>query len=154
MNNFRMWLSRMMVGRYGTDDLNRFLLIVAMVLIILGIFFRGRLIDLLTVLVLIYVYCRMFSRNINARYRENQKFLGFASKFRRSKGSGGYGNAGGYGGGFGGNGGFSSGFASGKDKSHKILRCPGCGEKLRVPKGAGTIMISCPHCNTKFKKKV
>lgn len=140
MNNFRMWMANLMRGRYGTDELNKFLLVVALVLIILDMFVRWRFIDLLTVLILIYVYCRMFSRNINNRYRENQKFLGFISKFRGGKSSGA--------------GGFSSGFSSGKDKTHKILRCPGCGEKLRVPKGAGTIMINCPHCNTKFKKKV
>lgn len=153
MNNFRMWMANLMRGRYGTDELNKFLLVVALVLIILDMFVRWRFIDLLTVLILIYVYCRMFSRNINNRYRENQKFLGFISKFRGGKGSGGY--AGGYSNAGGsGTGGFSSGFSSGRDKTHKILRCPGCGEKLRVPKGAGTIMINCPHCNTKFKKKV
>ena len=47
-----------------------------------------------------------------------------------------------------------AGKRSGRDKTHKIMRCPGCGEKLRVPKGAGKINITCPHCGTKFIKKV
>ncbi len=144
MNRFGMWFANLMRGRYGTDNLNRFLLIVAFVLIIIDMFLRWRLLHLLTVVLLIYIYCRMFSRNINARYRENQKFLQFAARFRKGRSGGGYGSYGGY----------SGGAGKTKDKTHKILRCPGCGEKLRVPKGAGTINISCPHCGTKFVKKV
>lgn len=75
MNNFRMWLANFMRGRYGTDDLNKFLLVIAVVLIIIDIFVRSWFVDALTVLLLIYIYCRMFSRNINARYMENQRFL-------------------------------------------------------------------------------
>lgn len=140
MNRFGMWFANLMRGRYGTDNLNRFLLIVAFAVIIIDMFLRWRILDLVTVALLIYVYCRMFSRNINARYRENQKFLQFTAKFRK-------GRSGGYSGGF-------SGAGKAGDKTHKILRCPGCGEKLRVPKGAGKINISCPHCGTKFVKKV
>lgn len=117
-----------MRGRYGTDSLNRFLLVVTLVLIIIDLFVNWRFVDVLTVLLLIYIYCRMFSRNISARYRENQKFLDFIAKFR--------------------------GVGAVNTKTHKVMRCPGCGGKLRVPKGAGTIMISCPHCNTKFQKTV
>ena len=126
MNRFGMWFNNMMRGRYGTDNLNRFLLTAAFIIIVIDIFLRWRILDLITVALLIYVYCRMFSRNINARYRENQKFLQFISRFRGRS----------------------------TDAAHKILRCPGCGEKLRVPKGDGKINISCPHCGTKFIKKV
>jgi len=128
MGSFKMWLANFMRGRYGNDDLNKFLIIVTLVLIILDIFVRWRWIDILTVLLLIYIYSRMFSRSINNRYAENQKFLGFISKFR--------------------------GVGAVNTKSHKVMRCPGCGQRLRVPKGAGTIMIKCPNCNTQFQKKV
>ena len=150
MNRFSMWFANLMRGRYGTDDLNRFLLIVAVIFIVLDIFLRMRIIDLLIVALLIYTYCRMFSRNINARYRENQKFLQLVSRFRRRSTGGGFG--GGSGGGA--NGWNAGNAAAGKDRAHKVLRCPGCGEKLRVPKGAGKINITCPHCGTKFIKKV
>lgn len=123
MNRFGMWFNNMMRGRYGTDNLNRFLLTAAFIIIVIDIFLRWRILDLITVALLIYVYCRMFSRNINARYRENQKFLQFISRFRGRS----------------------------TDAAHKILRCPGCGEKLRVPKGAGKINIklsSLPELNS------
>lgn len=144
MNRFGMWFANLMRGRYGTDNLNRFLLVIALILVIADMFIRWRVLYLIAVILLIYVYCRMFSRNVNARYRENQKFLQLTARFRKkSSGEGGYA------------GGSTSGWnGKVKDKDHKILRCPGCGEKLRVPKGAGKINISCPHCGTKFIKKV
>ena len=115
---------------------------------------------MLAVLILIYVYCRMFSRNINARYRENQKFLQFTAKFRRNGGPGNASYGGAYGGGQYGNTANSGSAGWGrkakpaKDRDHKIFKCPVCGEKLRVPKGAGKISITCPHCGEKFIKKV
>ena len=138
MSRLSMWFANFMRGRYGTDNLNRFLLIVALITIIVDLFVAWRWVDVLTVILLIYIYARMFSRNINARYRENQKFLALTSRFRNGNGGG----AGSF-----------AGFGN-RDKNHKIFRCPGCGSKLRVPKGAGTIIISCPHCNTKFNKTV
>ncbi len=134
MNRFSMWLANFMRGRYGMDQFNRFLMIVALIVIVADMFLRMRILDLLTVALLIYIYCRMFSRNHNARYRENQKFLSMASRFR--------------------GGSFQRGVRVEKDRTHKIMRCPGCGEKLRVPRGVGKIEITCPHCGTKFTKKV
>ncbi len=160
MNRFGMWFANLMRGRYGNDNLNRFLLIVSVILIIADMFIRWRLLYMLAVLILIYVYCRMFSRNINARYRENQKFLQFTAKFRRNGGPGNASYGGTYGGGqYGnaansGNAGWGRKAKPAKDKNHKIFKCPVCGEKLRVPKGAGKISITCPHCGEKFIKKV
>ena len=145
MNRFSMWFANMMRGRYGVDQLNRFLFILTLVLIVIDMFARTRILHFLTVILLIYTYSRMFSRNIRARSAENQKFLQITSRFR--------GNRGGYGNNVGRQGGIS-GFWKKKDPAHRILRCPGCGEKLRVPRNAGTIRIKCPHCGEQFTKKV
>lgn len=148
MGRFNMWIANLMRGRYGMDNFNRSLMIVGLVLIIVNMFLRSGLLNFLIVLLLIYIYCRMFSRNINARYGENQKYLQFISRFknRRSIGTGDRSETKSESAGF--------GFAGKKDNTHRILRCPGCGEKLRVPKGAGKINIHCPYCNTSFIKKV
>ena len=90
MNRFSMWFANMMRGRYGVDQLNRFLLIVALVLIVIDMFVRSRILHFLTIILLIYTYSRMFSRNIRARSTENQKFLQITSRFRGNRG--GYGN--------------------------------------------------------------
>lgn len=145
MNRFSMWFANMMRGRYGVDQLNRFLLIVTLILIVIDMFLRTRILHFLTVILLIYTYSRMFSRNIQARSAENQKFLQITSRFRGNRN--GYGNNSGRQGGM-------SGFWKKKDPDHRILRCPGCGEKLRVPRNAGTIRIKCPHCGEQFTKKV
>lgn len=129
MNRFSLWLANIMRGRYGVDQFSRFMLVLSIILVVLNMFIRTRLLHLLIVALLIYIYCRIFSRNYSARANENQKFLQIMSRFRGNKS-----------------------FA--KDNTHRILRCPSCGERLRVPKGAGRIKISCPHCGTQFMKKV
>lgn len=133
MGRFNMWLANLMRGRYGTDNLNKAIIILTFVLIVINMVIRSRIINFAVVILLIYIYCRMFSRNINARYRENQLYLQFINKIKRKA---------------------TPEAAQHKDKAHKILRCPNCGEKLRVPKGAGKINITCPICHTKFIKKV
>ena len=67
---------RFMQGRYGVDQFSRFLLGVALVSIIISIFTRGYLGNLLNtigLLAIVYTYFRIFSRNIQKRYAENQK---------------------------------------------------------------------------------
>ena len=38
-------------------------------------------------------------------------------------------------------------------KTHRRFACPKCHQKVRVPKGKGKIMITCPKCGEKFAKK-
>ena len=80
--------NKFMQGRYGVDDLSRFTMGVALVLIILAMFANifsrtvGSTLDILGVAAIVYAYIRIFSRNIQQRYAENQKFLQMTSKFR------------------------------------------------------------------------
>jgi len=120
-----------MQGRYGVDDFSRFIMGVALVLIILAMF--ANIFSRTVGSTLVYAYIRIFSRNIQQRYAENQKFLQMTSKFRFR-------------------------FNKEKDlmkqrKTHHIYSCPGCGQKIRIPKGKGKIEIECPKCHTKFVKR-
>ena len=167
MNRFGMWFSNFMRGRYGTDDFNRFLIIVTLALIVIDLFVNFRVLDFAIVALLIYTYCRMFSRNINARYRENMKFLQFKGKFSRAKGSrpgrGRGGNAG-YGSdpfghvspenGGGSGGGFGMHSKSGSGTVYRIFICPSCGGKFRVPQGVGKVSVKCPHCGRKSTETI
>ena len=82
-------MQRFMAGRYGNDQLNQFIFIVAIISMVLEIITRQSLFYTLTLVLLILAYVRVFSRNINKRYEENMKFLqkkdAILNKFRKQK---------------------------------------------------------------------
>ncbi len=124
---------RFMQGRYGVDELSRFLTASGLILIIANLFFRSILLSYVVLAVLAYCYYRMFSRNYSRRYAENQKFLSWRNRIK-------------------------SGPARWKKemqqrKIYHIYRCPSCRQKIRVPRGKGNIIVTCPKCRTEFRKK-
>lgn len=129
---------RFMQGRHGVDDFARFTMGVACVSIILAIFTRNgsfisALLDTIGLLSIIYTYYRILSKDLAKRYQENQKYLEKTGKlrmrFRKEKSM------------------------MEQRKTHHIYKCPGCGQKIRIPRGKGRIEIDCPKCHTKFVKK-
>ncbi len=124
---------RFMQGRYGADQLSRFLTTVGLILIILNLFFRTGILNYLVLAILAYCYYRMFSRDYNRRYAENQKYLTLKNrtvykvenwkKTLRER------------------------------KIYHIYKCPGCGQKIRIPRGKGKIVVTCPKCRREFRKK-
>ena len=131
--NWRDRLNRFMYGRYGQDQFSRFLLAVCLVLLIISFFVRVPGLSILVLLLLGYVYFRMLSKNISARYAVNQKFLELKEKFlgffRRGSGN------------------------VGRQGDNMIFRCPKCSQKIRIPCGKGMVEITCPKCRTKFRKR-
>lgn len=129
---------KFMQGRNGVDDFARFTMGVAFVSIVLAIFagngsMLGSLLDTIGLLAIVYTYYRILSKDIQRRYEENQKYLGMTSKIRMR-------------------------FQKEKNlmqqrKTYHIYNCPGCGQKIRIPRGKGKIEIDCPKCHTKFVKK-
>ena len=127
---------RFMYGRYGTDEFSRVLVGITMVCFVLTWFTGGILetvIYFLGWMSCIYAYVRMFSRNHGKRWAENQKYLSFKNRML-------------------GNINRQKNYAQ-QRKTHRIFACPGCKQKIRVPKGKGKIEITCPKCKTKFRKK-
>ena len=126
-------MQRFMAGRYGNDQLNQFIFIVAIISMVLEIITRQSLFYTLTLVLLILAYVRVFSRNINKRYEENMKFLqkkdAILNKFRRQK------------------------YYAAQRRNFHIYTCPQCKQKIRIPKGKGKISITCPKCRTPFIKK-
>ena len=66
---------RFMAGRYGSDPLNNALLILGIALIIVARILGWAWMNVFILAVLCLCYFRMFSRNIQARYAENEKFM-------------------------------------------------------------------------------
>ena len=76
MSNWRERFARWFQGRYGANDtLNKWLLGAFLVILVLALLLQSNLLNLLSVLVLVYAYFRIFSRNIEKRAAENRKFL-------------------------------------------------------------------------------
>ena len=126
-------MQRFMAGRYGNDQLNQFIFIVAIISMVLEIITRQSLFYTLTLVLLILAYVRVFSRNINKRYEENMKFLqkkdAILNKFRKQK------------------------YYAAQRRNYHIYTCPQCKQKIRIPKRKGKISITCPKCRTSFIKK-
>jgi predicted membrane protein len=122
-----------MAGRYGTDALNQFLNIAALVLLVLALLTRVSLFSLLAFVLLALCYYRTFSRNISKRTEENYKF--YTAKERAGNRLNTY-----------------KGMWANRKQYH-YYRCPQCHQKLRVPRGRGRIQISCPRCGNQFIKK-
>ena len=129
-------IARFMACRNGNDQLNIFLLVLAVVFIILGIIFKnslGFVFNMLTLVSIVLVYVRMLSRNIQKRQSENARFMDLKyrifSKFRlqREKWT--------------------------QREDYKFFHCPSCRTVLRVPRGRGKIMIVCKKCGTRFEGK-
>jgi len=119
------WFRNFMLGRYGSDKLNIYLLGAGIVLMLLGSIFGKKIplmswCSLLSYVPLGFCIFRMYSRNIEARRRENAAFVNFFNHL--------------------------------KDKEHRYFRCPRCRQTVRVPRGRGKINIRCPKCSERFIK--
>ena len=75
LNDLRYRFAKFMQGRYGVDSLSRFLSVILLVVIVIGLFVKIPFSEVISVALLITLYWRMFTKNIAARYAEKQKFL-------------------------------------------------------------------------------
>ena len=127
------FLRNFMIGRYGPDHLNVAMIIVSLVLSLLRSIIGFTPIIYVSYTLLVLAAFRMLSRNIHRRRAENDKFIRYwwpiRTKLNRS-------------------------IANFKHRrTHKFLKCPSCGNTLRVPKGKGKLQITCPKCGERFVKK-
>lgn len=122
-----------MYGRYGIDHLSKFTVSLAIIFMVLANIFDSSLFAMFSWFLLFYSYFRMFSRNIYKRAAENQKYLAKTSHIRSWI--------------------YQQKNLFQQKKTHHIYKCPGCSQKIRIPRGKGRIEIRCPKCNTTFIKK-
>ena len=128
--------TRFMIGRNGNDQLNVFLLVVAVIFLLLGSFFGSVLNTVLRTIafaLIIVIYFRMFSKDIYKRRDENGKYLRIRLKiFSKLKA-------------------LKERWVQRKD--YKFFTCPSCKAVLRVPRGRGKIKIVCRKCGNTFLGK-
>ena len=133
-----MAIQRFMYGRNGTDALGVTALVAYLVFSILANILYGVsetayiLLVLEAYICLCYYFFRFLSRNVLKRRAENAAFKRFFAKIKTRV----------------------SGFVTRvKDKEHKYYKCKKCKAVLRVPRGRGKIVITCPKCRNKFDAK-
>ena len=123
-----------MYGRYGSDTLAKVMLYVCLIWMIVAnivalfvdsVWFSVAY-YLITTAMIVWMFFRMFSRNVAARRRENERFCGFF-KLRRNK------------------------FRD--RKTHVYRKCHACGAVLRLPKAKGKHFVVCPRCKNRFEVK-
>ena len=122
-----------MQGRNGMDELGKALNIGVIVLLVLSIFTKWSVFYILALVLMVYMYFRVFSKNTPKRYAENQKYRNLrydaAIRWNNKK----------------------------KEwqqrKIYRFFRCPMCHQKVRVPKGRGKICITCPKCRQEFIRR-
>ena len=127
-------LRAFMAGRNGMDGLGFGLLFAAVIVNLLARFVHvertAALLSLIALALMLWCLYRIFSRNIAVRQRENQKFMGLFSRVK--------------------SGASDVKYRMDNASTYKFFTCPGCKNKLRVPKGKGKIQITCPKCGQRF----
>lgn len=126
-------MGRFSYGRNGVDQLTVFMLTVSLIIALIGGIFRLPWLQLIYYVGVILVVYRILSRNLTKRRTENQMFLqktrAVTSWFRIQK------------------------RIFQERKTHRYFKCPTCKQRLRVPKGKGSIKITCSRCGEQFSRK-
>jgi len=123
-----------MYGRYGTDQLNNGLLVLYVLLLIANMLLPNIVWGIFMSLCLVYTLFRMFSRNIPARRRENEKFLKFWHPLKTE-------------------------LVLLKDRCRDIRtaryrRCKHCRAIIKLPKKRGKHTVVCPRCKQRFSVRI
>ncbi len=120
-----------MYGRYGTDELNHFLLAFYVCCFIINLFCKKSWIFGLELLSIFIVFFRTFSKNTEARRREKNLFLKIRNYVKSP---------------------FKIVMKNIKDKDHIYKKCHKCKTILRLPLPAkkGVKHTKCPICKKKL----
>ena len=121
---------KFMKGRYGPDDLYKFLFKLYIALVIINLFLNSKILFIIELFIILITFYRFFSKKIYVRSNENQKFLKLKKKimnmFKRTKT---------------------------KDKEHIYKKCYRCKTilKLPLPRKRGFKKAKCPKCGRRIK---
>jgi uncharacterized C2H2 Zn-finger protein len=135
--NFKYKIAEFFSGRYiyyGIDLLTKLLAAICILLSVINLFIGSYLIYLLETSLLIWMFFRLFSKNIYKRQQENSKATAMIN-------------------------GIKNRIAIGKRmhsdrETHIYKKCPHCSVMLRLPKKPGEHTVNCPRCKNNFKVKV
>ena len=121
-----------MEGRYGFDELSMFMNMAGLVMLFLAYIPYLQWLSAGALALLIWAIVRAMSKNHTKRREELNKYYGIRKKITNK---------------------FSLWKTMWKErKTHVFFKCKNCGAVLRVPKGRGDIVVTCPKCKNKIDK--
>ena len=130
MNKFMYKMANFFQGRYGIDELYKFLFILFWIIAILSLFIRNPIIYLIEMLICVFMFFRALSRNIYKRQNENMKYLKIRDKVKGK---------------------INLQKRKWADRNTHIYRkCPNCKAEIRLPKKKGKHVCTCPSCKKDF----
>ena len=132
-DKLRASFARFMSGRYGADQLSYAMVILALVMTVIGALSGLGILTLMADALLIVMFVRMFSKDRYRRAHENQVYLEKTQSVRRAVTE------------------WMNRVRNGK--KYRYFTCPKCRARLRVPRGVGSVTITCKSFGTKFDKK-
>ena len=123
---------KFMKGRYGPDELYKFLFKLYIVLVILNLFIKSKVLFLIELLIITYMFYRFFSKKIYKRSNENQVYLKIKNKLCHP---------------------FKNVKRNIKDKEHIYKKCYKCKTtlKLPLPSKRGIKNAKCPKCGKRVR---
>lgn len=117
-------------NRNGMDDLSKLMIWASLIVLLISQFipvaWLSSAVYMLSLVVIIYAYVRVFSKKLDKRQAENNAYLSWRNQLKQRWQ---------------------------QRETHKFYRCPKCKTVLRVPKGKGKVNITCRSCGEKFIKK-
>ena len=131
--DFNRRAQQFMNGRRGPDDLANLCVWVAVILAIVDLFMHTGWLSWVSMALVVYAVWRMCSKNVYARMSENDAFLTSMGPVRPWL--------------------QNPGRAANELRTYKHVKCPSCGQKVRVPRGKGKLRVTCPKCHEKFEVK-
>ena len=125
MSRLKQALTRFMSGRYGTDKLNMWILGAGLILCLISVFVRFLPVNTVLTLSSYGLMIWAIFRTLSRNtYKRYRENRRFLMMLDRIK-----------------------------DREHRYFDCPKCHQPVRVPRGKGKIMITCPKCKEKFPGK-
>ena len=132
-DKLRASFARFMSGRYGADQLSYAMVITALIMTVIGALSGLGILTLMADALLIVMFVRMLSKDRYRRAHENQVYLEKTQNVRRA---------------------VTEWMNRVKNsKKYRYFTCPKCKSRLRVPRGVGSVTITCKSCGNKFDKK-
>jgi Zn ribbon nucleic-acid-binding protein len=121
-----------MQGRYGVDELYKFLFTLYIVLVIVNLFLNFYSLTIIELLLVIIIFYRVLSKNKYKRSKENQKYLQIRNNLKNKINN------------------LKRIYKERKTKIYK--KCPKCKTilKLSLPSKRGIKHVTCPKCHKRI----